>query len=96
MLKGLLALVSGGVFSKLVVVALVAFLVRLGLGIALYVGFDEVLAYILSDVKSLFGDLPDLALNFLGLVHADILINTVLSAYSTAIIVVSLKKFRIM
>ncbi|MCJ8305152.1 DUF2523 family protein [Shewanella sp.] len=96
MLKSLLALVSGGVFSKLVVVALVAFLVRLGLGVALYVGFDQVLSYIMTDIKGLFDGLPDLALNFLGIVHADILINTVLSAYSTAVIVVSLKKFRIM
>lgn len=54
----------------------------LGFGALTYVGFNELLSWVTSEVQGHLSGLPSLALNFMGLAKVDLAINIILSAYA--------------
>lgn len=64
----------------------------LGIGVVSYVGFDQLLSYVLGRLKHHLSELPAAALSLAGKANVDIAINIVFSAYAVSLTLMVAKK----
>jgi hypothetical protein len=65
----------------------------LGFGAVAYVGFNELLQWVTSEIHGQLNGLPSLAVNFMGLAKVDLAINIILSAYAMNVGLMILNRF---
>lgn len=71
-------------------------LVVLGVGLVTYVGFDQILSSIQASITSMWGGLPADAWNILALAGFVQAVNIWLSALTTSLALLALKKYTLM
>lgn len=57
----------------------------LGIGVVAYVGFDQLLQFVRSQLEVQIGQLPTAVLQLAGLANVDIAVNIIFSAYSVSV-----------